>query len=1104
MSAANATSPAGGDVVAGLAIEPYGAIPALWLTCFVFGNAFAIFWLARAFLNAHPEVAYQARVVLGRLGLRRRRRARAAAAAAAAAGAAGEPPAGGGAAAAAAAALGAGAKAAPPGSPLKPGALSRVLAGEPSGEQQLVGSPSGARRRQHTHLPPPIICTPSTELEGPGSGRLGSGHLSPRFSRLGGSPSARSGSTPRSPAAGGGFGPAPRSEAGSSSGSEGGSSCTSLSSQDLALDTPVQLEWVNMQCTVNAAGGRKTIVRGVYGVARPRELQGLMGPSGAGKSTLMDLLAMRTDHDGAAAAAAGGAAGDRAAAEAGGGGGGGGAPAAPPAALGGGFAALPSQLLVNGVPVKRQTFMAISAYVPQHDNLVPTMSALEAVTFYASIVLPPDTSKHLRRARIARVLRMMGLERQQHTLVGGTLPGGIMLRGMSGGERKRLAIACGVVAGPSLVFLDEPTSGLDSFAALNVVLFLKSMATDRGATLLASLHQPRSAIWNQLDQVTLLASGRLMYSGPTGGLVPWFASLGYAYDPEAHGMASDWALDLVSLGFTKPQHHAAPAAGAAGAAPAGAAPAADARAAVATHSSVQPHGGGGGCAGERSMMASGAELNDAADAFLGRLQAEHPHWFTPGGAADARGAAAADAAEAGGGSPAGGKAPPARGAALEARRWWRSDAGAPPPAGAPDGAAGGQGAAAPRAGAAPYSQRSADEAGPFASALAAASFAAAQQGGRAAPLPAPPLRGGQRGGALQRLRAGGRKYKALLWRELLITTRCGGAAARSRRRAQPFAARASSSPRRAAPTAPRRRRRRRSNPADVGGRMMTFTYVALISGLVSWSLPGDANSIFQRMSVAYAVLTFYFLMPFVFMSIFTADKRFFAADTAGRLYHPVQYYAAKVTAALPFNVVVAVVFHLIYYGMAGMRHGPAPMAASCLICLLTGLIGMQAVYCCAIVASSQDLAFVYAIGWTSLNLLVNPYMARYETYSLGWGFSWLRFASPCSFAWQALVDIEFTGRGFDCNAGSGAQAVGLIPSLLPDDPAYALIRSNINSLGRISRGGRCVASGDAIVAMYTQGIPYAGVVGVLLGYYVLFLAATYAVVARSARAKSKV
>jgi hypothetical protein len=60
-------------------------------------------------------------------------------------------------------------------------------------------------------------------------------------------------------------------------------------------------------------------------------------------------------------------------------------------------------------------------------------------------------------------------------------------------------------------------------------------------------------------QITLLASGRLMYTGPTDGLTRWFTSLGYHYDPSDHGMASDWALDLVSLGFAKPQQGARPA-----------------------------------------------------------------------------------------------------------------------------------------------------------------------------------------------------------------------------------------------------------------------------------------------------------------------------------------------------------------------------------------------------------------------------------------------------------------------------------------------------------------------------------------------------------------
>jgi hypothetical protein len=50
-----------------------------------------------------------------------------------------------------------------------------------------------------------------------------------------------------------------------------------------------------------------------------------------------------------------------------------------------------------------------------------------------------------------------------------------------------------------------------------------------------------------------------MYTGPTDGLTRWFTSLGYHYDPSDHGMASDWALDLVSLGFAKPQQGARPA-----------------------------------------------------------------------------------------------------------------------------------------------------------------------------------------------------------------------------------------------------------------------------------------------------------------------------------------------------------------------------------------------------------------------------------------------------------------------------------------------------------------------------------------------------------------
>lgn len=77
------------------------------------------------------------------------------------------------------------------------------------------------------------------------------------------------------------------------------------------------------------------------------------------------------------------------------------------------------------------------------------------------------------------------------------------MRGLSGGERRRLSIAVGVVSAPSIIFLDEPTSGLDSFAALNVMQYMKSMAELRGHTIIASIHQPRIGIWNMFDKVCI-------------------------------------------------------------------------------------------------------------------------------------------------------------------------------------------------------------------------------------------------------------------------------------------------------------------------------------------------------------------------------------------------------------------------------------------------------------------------------------------------------------------------------------------------------------------------------------------------------------------------
>ena len=88
------------------------------------------------------------------------------------------------------------------------------------------------------------------------------------------------------------------------------------------------------------------------------------------------------------------------------------------------------------------------------------------------------------------------------------------VKGISGGESKLLAFACEVLTNPPLLFCDEPTSGLDSYMAQNVVMVLKSLAA-AGKTILCTIHQPNSIVFDLFDRVLLMAEGRLAYLGYT-------------------------------------------------------------------------------------------------------------------------------------------------------------------------------------------------------------------------------------------------------------------------------------------------------------------------------------------------------------------------------------------------------------------------------------------------------------------------------------------------------------------------------------------------------------------------------------------------------------
>ena len=72
---------------------------------------------------------------------------------------------------------------------------------------------------------------------------------------------------------------------------------------------------------------------------------------------------------------------------------------------------------------------------------------------------------------------------------------------------------------PEILILDEPTTGLDTTNALYLTLVLVQMCRERQATVVASLHQPRREIFEQLDYILLMAKGRMCYCGPKSEMV---------------------------------------------------------------------------------------------------------------------------------------------------------------------------------------------------------------------------------------------------------------------------------------------------------------------------------------------------------------------------------------------------------------------------------------------------------------------------------------------------------------------------------------------------------------------------------------------------------
>jgi len=184
------------------------------------------------------------------------------------------------------------------------------------------------------------------------------------------------------------------------------------------------------------------------------------------------------------------------------------------------------------------------AFVYQDDSFFSMLTVFETLKLTANLRLLNHTTEQ-RKLAIVDVMNSMALTAVADIAVGDATG----TRGISGGERKRLAVACELLSKPKLLVADEPTSGLDSFQAQSVVRQLKLVVDRENLVGVITLHQPRSSIWALLDDIILLApNGRLVYHGPRADAIAYFQKIGFP--SPANTNPAEHLIDLVSVDLT--------------------------------------------------------------------------------------------------------------------------------------------------------------------------------------------------------------------------------------------------------------------------------------------------------------------------------------------------------------------------------------------------------------------------------------------------------------------------------------------------------------------------------------------------------------------------
>ena len=240
-------------------------------------------------------------------------------------------------------------------------------------------------------------------------------------------------------------------------------------------------------------GTEMKILQGFKGVAKPGEMVLVLGKPGSGCTTFLKVIANQRF----------------------------------------GYTGIEGEVLYGPFPSKQfeQRYRGEAVYCQEDDVHIPTLTVGQTLGYALETKVPgvrPGgiSVAEFRDKVVDMLLRMFNIEHTKNTIVGNPF-----VRGISGGERKRVSIAEMMIAGAAVCSHDNSTRGLDASTAVDYAKSLRVITNIYRTTTFVSLYQASENIYKQFDKVMVIDEGRQVFFGPTTEARAYFESLGFEPKP---------------------------------------------------------------------------------------------------------------------------------------------------------------------------------------------------------------------------------------------------------------------------------------------------------------------------------------------------------------------------------------------------------------------------------------------------------------------------------------------------------------------------------------------------------------------------------------------